>query len=64
MDCVSICVPTPLRKTGDPDLTYILTATEELAKYVHPDMVVVLESTTYPAPRARSCCPSWLKITA
>ncbi len=48
VDAVSICVPTPLRKTGDPDLSYILSATEELAKYVHPYMVVVLESTTYP----------------
>ena len=47
-DAVSICVPTPLRKTGDPDLSYILNATEELVKYVHPNMVVVLESTTYP----------------
>ena len=47
-DAVSICVPTPLRKTGDPDLSYILSATEELAKYVHPGMVIVLESTTYP----------------
>lgn len=47
-DAVSICVPTPLRKTGDPDLSYILVATEELAKYVHPGMVIVLESTTYP----------------
>jgi UDP-N-acetyl-D-glucosamine dehydrogenase len=47
-DAVSICVPTPLRKTGDPDLSYILAATEELAKYMHPGMVVVLESTTYP----------------
>ena len=47
-DAVSICVPTPLRKTGDPDLSYILSATDELAKYVHPGMVVVLESTTYP----------------
>jgi len=48
MDAVSICVPTPLRKTGDPDMSYILSATEELAKYAHKDMVVVLESTTYP----------------
>lgn len=48
MDAVSICVPTPLRKTGDPDLSYIFAVTEELAKYVHPGMVVVLESTTYP----------------
>ncbi len=47
-DAVSICVPTPLRKTGDPDLSYILSATEELQKYMHPGMVVVLESTTYP----------------
>lgn len=48
IDAVSICVPTPLRKTGDPDMSYILSATEELAKYIHKDMVIVLESTTYP----------------
>jgi UDP-N-acetyl-D-glucosamine dehydrogenase len=47
-DAVSICVPTPLRKTGDPDLSFILDATNALAKYMHPGMVVVLESTTYP----------------
>ena len=47
-DAVSICVPTPLRKTGDPDLSFILAATDELAKFMHPDLVVVLESTTYP----------------
>ena len=48
IDAVSICVPTPLRKTGDPDMSYILSATEELAKYVHKNMAIVLESTTYP----------------
>lgn len=48
MDAVSICVPTPLRKTGDPDMSYIISAMEELAKYMHKGMVVVLESTTYP----------------
>jgi len=48
MDAVSICVPTPLRKTGDPDMSYVNSAAEELAKYVHPGMVIVLESTTYP----------------
>ena len=48
VDAVSICVPTPLRKTKDPDLSYILDAVEELRKYVHPGMVIVLESTTYP----------------
>ena len=47
-DAISICVPTPLRKTGAPDLSFIVNATEDLAKYVHPGMVVVLESTTYP----------------
>ncbi len=45
---VSICVPTPLRKTGDPDMSFIVSATDELAKYIHLGMVIVLESTTYP----------------
>ena len=48
MDAVSICVPTPLRQTGDPDMSFIISATEQLAKYMHKGMVVVLESTTYP----------------
>ena len=48
MDAVSICVPTPLRKTGDPDMSFIQSATEQLAKYMRKGMVVVLESTTYP----------------
>ena len=48
MDAVSICVPTPLRQTGDPDMSFILSAVDELAKYMHAGMVVVLESTTYP----------------
>ena len=48
MDAVSICVPTPLRKTGDPDMSFILSATSQLAKYMHKGMAVVLESTTYP----------------
>jgi UDP-N-acetyl-D-glucosamine dehydrogenase len=47
-DAVSICVPTPLRKTRDPDLSYILSVTESIEPFVHKDMVVVLESTTYP----------------
>lgn len=48
LDAISICVPTPLRKTGDPDLSFIVNATEEIARYIHPGLVVVLESTTYP----------------
>ena len=47
-DAVSICVPTPLRKTRDPDLSYIVSVTESIEPFVHKDMVVVLESTTYP----------------
>jgi UDP-N-acetyl-D-glucosamine dehydrogenase len=48
MDAASICVPTPLRKTGDPDMSFILSAAEQLAKYMHKGMIVVLESSTYP----------------
>jgi UDP-N-acetyl-D-glucosamine dehydrogenase len=47
-DTVNICVPTPLRKTRDPDISYIVSAVEEIKKYIHKDMLVVLESTTYP----------------
>ncbi len=47
-DCVSICVPTPLSKTKDPDVSYILEAVESIKKHLHPGMLVVLESTTYP----------------
>ena len=47
-DAVSICVPTPLNKTGDPDMSFIRHAGEHIAKYLHPGMVIVLESTTYP----------------
>ncbi len=48
MDAASICVPTPLRQTGDPDMSFIMSAAESLAKYMHKGMVVVLESSTYP----------------
>ena len=48
IDAVAICVPTPLRQTGDPDLSFIINAVQGLAPYVHPGMVVVLESSTYP----------------
>jgi UDP-N-acetyl-D-glucosamine dehydrogenase len=47
-DCIIICVPTPLGKTKDPDISYIVAACDEIAKYAHKDMLVVLESTTYP----------------
>ena len=47
-DCVPICVPTPLSKTKDPDVSYILAAVEQVQKYLHPGQLVILESTTYP----------------
>ena len=47
-DAVSICVPTPLRKTRDPDMSYIVAASEKVAEAAHPGLLIVLESTTYP----------------
>lgn len=47
-DAVIICVPTPLSKTKDPDMSHIISATDEIARRLHRDMLVVLESTTYP----------------
>ena len=62
IDAVSICVPT-LRKTGDPDLSFIANASESLAPYLHRGMVIVLESSTYPGttrelvlPKLSECC--------
>jgi UDP-N-acetyl-D-glucosamine dehydrogenase len=48
VDTINICVPTPLRKTKDPDMSFIVAATEQIAKYLHPGMLIILESTTYP----------------
>jgi len=48
LDTIDICVPTPLRKTKDPDMSYIVSACQEIAKYFHAGMLVILESTTYP----------------
>jgi len=48
LDALSICVPTPLRKTGDPDLSFIVDVTAAIAQHLHPGMAIVLESTTYP----------------
>lgn len=47
-DCVCIAVPTPLDKHQQPDISYVKASTESIAPYVHKDMLVVLESTTYP----------------
>ena len=48
LDTIDICVPTPLRKTKDPDMSYVISATDAIAEYIHPGLLVMLESTTYP----------------
>jgi UDP-N-acetyl-D-glucosamine dehydrogenase len=48
VDTINICVPTPLRKTKDPDMSYIVNSAEEIAKRLRPGQLIILESTTYP----------------
>ncbi|MEK5364675.1 nucleotide sugar dehydrogenase [Bacillus sp. FSL R5-0654] len=48
LDAVSICVPTPLTKSQDPDISYIIAVMNELKKYMHKGLLITLESTTYP----------------
>ncbi|HET6465650.1 MAG TPA: nucleotide sugar dehydrogenase [Nitrospiria bacterium] len=48
MDTVTICVPTPLRKTKDPDLSYIMSSVEVIRRSLHAGQLIILESTTYP----------------
>jgi len=48
MDSISICVPTPLNKQKDPDISFIISVMDKIKKYIHRDMIIILESTTYP----------------
>jgi UDP-N-acetyl-D-glucosamine dehydrogenase len=48
LDTINICVPTPLRKTKDPDMSFIVSSCGEIAHYFHAGLLVILESTTYP----------------
>ncbi|MDD5538546.1 MAG: nucleotide sugar dehydrogenase [Candidatus Omnitrophota bacterium] len=48
VDTVNICVPTPLRKTKEPDISYIVQSAEEIARYLKKGQLIILESTTYP----------------
>jgi UDP-N-acetyl-D-glucosamine dehydrogenase len=48
VDCVAICVPTPLDAYQQPDISYVKNSTEAIAEYMHKGMLIVLESTTYP----------------
>ena len=56
-DCVCICVPTPLDAHQQPDISYVRSSTESIMPYVHKDMLVVLESTTYPGTTEELCKP-------
>ena len=56
---VSICVPTPLRKTGDPDLSFIISAVRSLIPVLHRGMVIILESTTYPGTTREMMLPEF-----
>lgn len=48
VDCIIICVPTPLNKYREPDMTFVFNTAEEIAKHLREEQLVVLESTTYP----------------
>ncbi|HIA78899.1 MAG TPA: nucleotide sugar dehydrogenase [Candidatus Marinimicrobia bacterium] len=58
LDSVSICVPTPLKKHKNPDISYIVSAMNEVEKYIHPGMIIILESTTYPGSTRELILPS------
>ena len=62
IDAVIICVPTPLNKLKDPDVSYILNVLDQLTKYIHPDMLISLESTTYPGTTRELILPALEKM--
>jgi UDP-N-acetyl-D-glucosamine dehydrogenase len=61
LDTVNICVPTPLRKTKDPDMSYIVSSCQEIASNFHSGMLIILESTTYPGTTAELLLPVFEK---
>ncbi len=61
LDTINICVPTPLRKTKDPDMSYIVSASDAIAKHFHPGLLVILESTTYPGTTNELLLPTFEK---
>ena len=60
MDAISICVPTPLRKTRDPDMSYVVSAAEQIGEHLRPGILIVLESTTYPGTTIEVVLPRML----
>ncbi len=63
-DAVIVCVPTPLNKTKEPDISFIVDASEAIARHWHADMCVVLESTTYPGTTRELVAPMLEKAGA
>lgn len=61
VDAISICVPTPLRKTRDPDMSYIIQASQSISEICHSGMLIVLESTTYPGTTEEIILPEIIK---
>ena len=61
LDTINICVPTPLRKTKDPDMSYIVSSCQEIARYFHAGLLVILESTTYPGTTDELVLPTLAK---
>jgi len=60
-DAISIAVPTPLSKTRDPDMSYVIAATEAAVRQARPGMLVVLESTTYPGTTREVMLPAFME---
>ena len=60
-DAISICVPTPLNKTGDPEVSYIVDASQQVAAHLRQGQVIVLESTTYPGTTQELLLPRLLE---
>ncbi len=61
LDTINIAVPTPLRKTKDPDMSYVVSASQKIAEYLHPGLLVILESTTYPGTTEELLLPMFEK---
>ena len=61
LDAISICVPTPLRKTRDPDMSYVVDAAEEISEHLKTNTLIILESTTYPGTTAEVVLPIMLR---
>jgi len=61
LDTINICVPTPLRKTKDPDMSFIVSASDAIAQHFHPGLLVILESTTYPGTTDELLLPTFEK---